>query len=326
MGKRMATTELKLKLEQWRAVLQAQSVAVIYGGVSAERDISKRSGQAVIAALMDEGLNVTGYDVQTLNELIQISAKHKVVFLALHGRWGEDGQVQAILQSLGVIFTGSGMAASALAMDKIRTKYVWQGAGLPTPFFKHLTAHNLDKLDWSAIPLPAMVKASHEGSSIGLFKVNSIDELKTGVQQALNLDTEVLVEQWVSGREFTFAILGGEVLPAIELKTQHDFYDFNAKYISSDTQYLCPVSLDEAVLSRLNDLVLEAFNVLGAQGIGRIDLMLDDKDQPWLIELNTLPGMTNMSLVPKAAKEYGLSYGELCIAILGQALDASNMA
>ncbi len=326
MGERMAATELKMKLKQWRAALQEQAIAVVYGGVSAERDISIRSGQAVTAALMDEGFDVTGYDVQTLNDLIQIATKHKVVFLALHGRWGEDGQVQAVLQSLGVVFTGSGMAASALAMDKIRTKYVWQGAGLPTPFFEHITAHRLDRLDWSAIPLPAMVKASHEGSSIGLFKVNSIDELKTSVQQALELDAEVLVEQWVSGREFTVAILGADVLPAIELKTQHAFYDFNAKYVTGDTQYLCPVTLDATVLTGLNKLVLQAFHILGAQGIGRMDVMLDEKGQPWLIELNTLPGMTNMSLVPKAAKAYGLSYGELCIAILGQALDAANMA
>ncbi|AHF00557.1 D-alanine--D-alanine ligase [Thiomicrospira aerophila AL3] len=322
----MATKYIIQQLLRWRERLEKESIAVLYGGVSAEREVSLRSGQSIVKALTEEGLNVTGYDVRSLNDLVDVAANHCLVFLALHGRWGEDGQVQAVLQSLGVVFTGSGMAASALAMDKIRTKYVWQGAGLPTPAFYRVNKASLTTLLWSNMPLPAMVKASHEGSSIGLFKVNTLDELKWAVEQALQLDDEVLVEQWVSGREFTFAILASEVLPAIELKTQHDFYDYDAKYVSGDTEYLCPVSLMQSELASMNELVLKAFDVLGAQGIGRIDIMLDEIGQPWLIELNTLPGMTDMSLVPKAAKHYGLSYGELCIAILGQAVDASPLA
>jgi D-alanine-D-alanine ligase len=322
----MAVDIMHSQIEAWRELLAGESIAVIYGGVSAEREISLRSGQAVLNALKHEGLSVAGYDVQTLDDLVHIAQNHTLVFMALHGRWGEDGQVQAVLQSLGVPFTGSGMAASALAMDKIRTKYVWQGAGLPTPHFQHISAKNLDDVDWLSIPLPAMVKASHEGSSIGLFKVNNLDELQSGVYKALTHDHEVLVEQWIAGREFTFAILGDTVLPAIELRTQHDFYDYDAKYVSGDTQYLCPADLKASQLVAFNALALRAFNILGASGIGRIDLMLDETQQPWLIELNTLPGMTDMSLVPKAAEVFGLSYGELCVAILGQALDAADLA
>lgn len=322
----MAVVLINSQLDAWRTRLADESIAVIYGGVSAEREISLRSGQAVLSALVHEGLPVTGYDVKTLDDLVCVAQNHTLVFMALHGRWGEDGQVQAVLQSLGIPFTGSDMAASALAMDKIRTKYVWQGAGLPTPYFQHISAKNLADVDWHSIPLPAMVKASHEGSSIGLFKVNTLDELQSGVHQALKHDPEVLVEQWVAGREFTFALLGDTVLPAIELRTQHDFYDYDAKYVSGDTQYLCPTDLTKSQLDTLNTLVLRAFNILGASGIGRIDLMLDESNQPWLIELNTLPGMTDMSLVPKAAKVFGLSYGELCVAILGQALDAADLA
>ncbi|WP_093448940.1 D-alanine--D-alanine ligase [Thiomicrospira sp. ALE5] len=322
----MAAANLNQRVASWRTKLQAQSIAVIYGGTSAERNISLKSGQAVVNAMLCEGLDAVGYDVSCLDDVVKAAKQHSLVFLALHGRWGEDGQVQAILQSLGVPFTGSHMAASALAMDKVRTKYVWQGAGLPTPQFYRICAADLAQIDWSAMPIPAMVKASHEGSSIGLFKVDSMQQLQSAVTEALSFDTEVLVEQWVSGREFTFSILGDQVLPAIELKTQHDFYDFEAKYVTGDTQYICPVNLSTELNARLAHLVWQAFEILGAKGVGRIDLMLDESGQPWLIELNTLPGMTDMSLVPKAAKQYGLSYGELCIAIAGLALDDSALA
>lgn len=326
MGKRMAATGLKEQISVWREALGSYDLAVLYGGISAERAVSLRSGQAIVKALKNEGLNVAGYDVASLEDVVAVARKHRLVFLALHGRWGEDGQIQAILKSLGVIFTGSGMPASALAMDKIRTKYVWHGAGLPSPAFFRLSAVDLDVIDWSLMPLPAMVKASHEGSSIGLYKAMSVDELKQSVTKALALDDEVLIEQWVEGREFTFSILGRAVLPAIELQTNHDFYDYDAKYVTGDTQYLCPVDLPEVELIKLNALVLQAFDVLGAKSLGRIDLIVDANNQPWLIELNTLPGMTDMSLVPKAAREYGLSYGELCIAILGYALDETRLA
>jgi len=294
-------------------------VAVLMGGVAAEREVSLRSGQAVLNGLLAAGVDAKAYDVTCITQLVDIAQHHDHAFIALHGRWGEDGQVQAILQSLRLPFTGSGMAASALAMDKLRTKLLWSGAGLATPRFVYSsTSHPID-LTALDMRFPLMVKPSHEGSSIGMRKVDNPEDLLDAIREAQRFDTEVLIEEFIQGREFTVALLNGRTLPMIELKTSHDFYDFDAKYQANDTQYICPCALDEASQDAINQLVLAGFAVLGAQGWGRMDVMLDQQNQPWLIELNTVPGMTEKSLVPKAAKQAGLSFEQLVVEILSGA-------
>jgi len=291
-------------------------VAVLMGGKAAERDVSLRSGQAVTKALQAQGVQATGLDVQSLEQLQTIAQQYDRAFIALHGRWGEDGVVQAILDDLGLPYTGSGLAASAVAMDKLRTKWMWLGAGLPTPKFIWVSADSPLDIDSFSIPFPVIVKPSHEGSSIGMRKVASLSELQEAVTYAQEYDSEVLIEQWITGREFTGAVLNDEALPLIELKTTHDFYDFEAKYQSNDTQYICPCGLDSGQEKALQALVLKAFKVLGAEGWGRVDLMLDEGNQPWLIELNSVPGMTDHSLVPMAAKATGRSFEALVVEIL----------
>lgn len=296
-------------------------VAVLMGGVAAEREVSLRSGQAITQALQRAGVDAHGLDVTRLEQLVEISQCYDRAFIALHGRWGEDGQVQAILQSLAMPFTGSQMAASALAMDKLRTKWLWRGAGLSTPDFVQVSQFQPLDLENFDLCFPLIVKPSHEGSSIGMRKVYNVEELQQAVEFAQQYDSEVLIEQWVTGREFTVGVLNGQVLPAIELKTTHDFYDYSAKYQSNDTQYICPCDLSQPLQNQIDQLVLRGFEVIGAKGWGRMDLLVDDNNQAWLIELNTVPGMTDHSLVPKAAKVMGLSFEELVVEILKTSLN-----
>ncbi|HEY9017048.1 D-alanine--D-alanine ligase [Thiomicrospira sp.] len=296
-------------------------VAVLMGGVAAEREVSLRSGQAITQALQRAGVDAHGLDVTRLEQLVEISQSYDRAFIALHGRWGEDGQVQAILQSLAMPFTGSQMAASALAMDKLRTKWLWRGAGLSTPDFVQVSQFQPLDLENFNLSFPLIVKPSHEGSSIGMRKVYNPEELQQAVEFAQQYDNEVLIEQWITGREFTVGVLNGRVLPTIELKTTHDFYDYSAKYQSNDTQYLCPCELSQSLQEQIDQLVLRGFDVVGAKGWGRMDLLVDDNHQAWLIELNTVPGMTDHSLVPKAAKVMGLSFEELVVEILKTSLN-----
>ncbi len=291
-------------------------VAVLMGGKSAEREVSLKSGQAVTIALQSQGVDATALDVKSLEDIQSIAQNYDRAFIALHGRWGEDGVVQAILEDLGVPYTGSGMAASAVAMDKLRTKWLWLGAGLPTPKFIWVSDSLPLDIDSFSIPFPVIVKPSHEGSSIGMRKVVNKTELVDAVAFAQQYDSEILIEQWITGREYTVGMLNNEPLPLIELKTTHDFYDFEAKYQSNDTQYICPCDLDHETQQKIQSLVLKAFNVIGAKGWGRVDLMLDECNQPWLIELNSVPGMTDHSLVPMAAKAAGLSFEKLVLEIL----------
>ncbi len=291
-------------------------VAVLMGGKAAEREVSLRSGQAVTKALQAQGIDASALDVTSLEDIQAIAKHYDRAFIALHGRWGEDGVVQAILEDLGVPYTGSGMAASAVAMDKLRTKWMWLGAGLPTPKFIWVSDSLPLEIDSFSIPFPVIVKPSHEGSSLGMRKVTNKVELVDAVAFAQQYDSEVLIEQWITGREYTVAVLNNEALPLIELKTTHDFYDFDAKYQSNDTQYICPCDLDNNTQQKIQALVLQAFNVIGTKGWGRVDLMLDEQNQPWLIELNTVPGMTGHSLVPMAAKAAGLSFENLVVEIL----------
>ncbi len=294
-------------------------VAVLMGGRAAEREVSLRSGQAVSAALIRQGIEAVAVDVSTLHDLIKVAQNFDMAFIALHGRWGEDGCVQAILEDLNFPYTGSGVAASAIAMDKLRTKWLWQGMGLNTPDFVWVSEQNPLDLKAFSIPFPVMVKPAHEGSSIGMRKVDTLAELAEAVAYAQQYDSDVLIEQWITGREYTGAIVSGEALPLIELKTAHDFYDFEAKYGSNETEYVCPCGLPAGLERTLQHLVSQAFDCVGAYGWGRVDLLLDKQNVPWLIELNTVPGMTDHSLVPMAARVAGYSFEQLVVRILQSA-------
>lgn len=291
-------------------------VAVLMGGWSAEREISLRSGREVLAGLQARGVDAhaldAGRDVITALE----RGDYDRAFVALHGRGGEDGVIQAGLELLGMPYTGSGVLGSALAMDKLRSKQVWRGAGLPTPEYMELRPDtDLDDVV-AALGLPLIVKPAHEGSSIGMTRVNSADALAAARDEAARFDGDILAERWITGEEYTVSLLGNEVLPSIRLETPRTFYDFAAKYEADDTRYHCPCGLEGDALAELNALSVEAFRVLGGRGWGRVDVMRDARGAFWLLEVNTIPGMTDHSLVPMAAAAAGLSFEELVWRIL----------
>lgn len=294
-------------------------IAVLMGGTSAERAVSLKSGQAVYTALQQSGADVIAIDVQAhaIEQLTNVD--FDVAFIALHGRGGEDGTIQGVLEWLNKPYTGSGVMASALAMDKWRTKLIWQAAGLPTPKAFLLNENS----DWSQLiselNADAIVKPAREGSSIGMRKVHTAEELQNSFDFAREYDGLVLAESWVKGAEFTVAIVDGKALPAIQLKTSHAFYDYDAKYQANDTQYLLPCGLSAEKEQELQQLALKAFDVIGGQGWGRIDVMQDQNEQFWLLEANTSPGMTDHSLVPMAAAAVGMSFSELVVHLLTEA-------
>ncbi len=238
------------------------------------------------------------------------------MFIALHGRFGEDGTVQGILEWLGIPYTGSGVLASALAMDKLRTKRLWLAEGLPTPPYEVLTKETNLRAVARKLGLPLMVKPANEGSSIGMSKVLAAAGLEEAYALAVNYDPVVIAEKFVDGAELTVGILGEQVLPIIKLETPRDFYDYDAKYIADDTRYLIPCGLSEKKEKELQTLCMKAFRTLGCEGWGRVDLMLNRRGRPYLLEVNTVPGMTDHSLVPMAARAAGLSYPDLCLRIL----------
>ena len=295
-------------------------VALLLGGQSAEREISLKSGQAVLAALQRRGVAVTPIDPdpQVLAYLAQGGFDR--VFIMLHGRGGEDGQIQGALETLGLPYTGSGVLGSALGMDKYRCKLAWQGAGLPTAEFALLRGEG-DLARAAALGFPLMIKPTHEGSSIGMARVGDAAQLAAAWREAARFDRLVLAERWISGPEFTCAILGGEALPLIRLETPRSFYDYHAKYFAEDTRYLCPCGLSAEDEARLRALSLAAFDTVGARGWGRVDLMLDGAGNPYLLEINTVPGMTDHSLVPMAARARGLDFDELVWRILEASLE-----
>lgn len=292
-------------------------VAVMMGGNSAERDISLESGQAVLEALLNKGIDAHEIDVRG-NEFFKELVSHYFdrVFIALHGRGGEDGTVQGGLDSLELAYTGSGVLGSALAMDKCRSKWIWQSLGLPTPNFTEVHEHS----DWQAIGsslgLPLMVKPVREGSSFGASKVTETDQLEAAWHAAYQYDDQVMAECWIEGAEYTAPILEDEILPLIKLETPREFYDYQAKYEDDSTQYICPCGLERSREKILGELALKAFKAVGASGWGRVDLLLDSDEQPWLIEVNTVPGMTSHSLVPMAAKQAGINFDDLVLRIL----------
>lgn len=296
-------------------------VAVLAGGDSAERSVSLKSGAAVHQALRQLGLIAELVD--TAESGVETLKGFEVAFIALHGRGGEDGVIQGVLEHLGVPYTGSGVMASAIGMDKVRTKQLWKGAGLPTPpFFVASAAAGPEHVDAVAtLGFPLIVKPSHEGSSIGMAKVDNPSELADALETARRYDREVLVEAWVNGPEYTVAIVDDRALPSIRLRTPNAFYDFEAKYQANTTEYLCPAGLSDEDEQALRELSLRAFNVVGCRGWGRVDVMRDDQGHWQLLEVNTVPGMTDHSLVPMAAKATGDDFATLVARILLEAVD-----
>lgn len=292
-------------------------VAVLMGGTAAEREVSLRSGAAVLAALQAQGVDAHGIDFTGGESLMQLlKSGFDRVFIALHGRGGEDGQLQGALQTIAMPYTGSGVLGSALGMDKLRCKQLWHGAGLPTPKFLRVSENSDFNAVVHELGLPLMVKPAHEGSSIGMSKVTDPAQLASAVRQAADRDDVVLVESWVTGREYTVAILNGVALPPIRLETPNDFYDYEAKYQTNTTRYHCPCGLSAVDEARLQQLALQAFTLAGTSGWGRVDVMEDQRGNFWLLEVNTVPGMTDHSLVPMAAKAAGLSFDALVWQIL----------
>jgi len=293
-------------------------VAVLFGGKSAEREVSLKSGAAVLAALRRSGVDAYAFDPAVQNLQAIVDEGFDRAFIALHGRFGEDGTVQGALELIGVPYTGCGVLASALGMAKWRTKLVWKAAGLPIPDFELLTADS----DWDAVVqrlgLPLFVKPANEGSSVGISKVKQASELQAAYELAARYDSLVLVESFVDGQEVQFPIVGGKVLPSIRIETPHEFYDYDAKYLADDTRYTCP-GLPEEMERRFAEIVLRSFQVLGCRGWARVDLIIDKSGQPYFLEMNTSPGMTDHSLVPMGARQAGISFEQLVLQILEEA-------
>ena len=295
-------------------------VAVLMGGTSAEREVSLNSGAAVLAALISAGVDAHGIDARddVLGQLTQ--GKFDRVFIVLHGRGGEDGSMQGALQILGLPYTGSGILGCSVSMDKLKTKQIWQGMGLPTPAFA--TVKNEKELLQAVndLGLPLMLKPALEGSSIGISKITSIDDIQSAWDEASQYGCEVLAEAWVEGSEYTASILNNTPLPLIRLETPHAIYDYDAKYRSDTTGYFIPCGLDEEKEKEFQTLAVKAFKAVGADGWGRVDFMCDKAGKPYLIEVNTVPGMTDHSLVPMAAKARGIDFQKLVMSILEETL------
>jgi len=300
----------QMKITNWGRV------AVLMGGNSAERPISLKSGNAVLAALLRRGVDAFGIDVgaDVLERLIQEKANR--VFIALHGRGGEDGTIQGALEILNLPYTGSGVLGSALGMDKCRAKQLWDGIGLPTPPFRVLAPTTNWEQVAAELGLPLAVKPVREGSSLGITRVDDAGALREAYVTARAFDHVVIAERWIIGREYTVGILGDMPLPVIELRTTRDFYDYYAKYEANDTRYHIPCGLTTAEETQLQEVALQAFTILGCGGWGRVDIMRDHDGAPWLLEVNTAPGMTDHSLVPMAARALGIDFDELVMRIL----------
>ncbi|MBE5215097.1 D-alanine--D-alanine ligase [Pectobacterium sp. A535-S3-A17] len=303
-----------------------EKVAVLLGGTSAEREVSLLSGQAVLAGLKEAGINAHAVDTRDVSVTTLKEQGFTKVFIALHGRGGEDGTLQGVLEFLGLPYTGSGVMASALTMDKLRTKQVWQTVGLPVSPYVALdrrqyseTAANALLAKFTHLGLPLIVKPSREGSSVGMSKVNTLSELPAALEEAFRHDDDVLVEKWLSGPEYTVAILGDDVLPSIRIQPAGTFYDYEAKYLSDDTQYFCPSGLPDEQEQALAGLAMAAYRAVDCSGWGRVDFMLDSDGAFYLLEVNTSPGMTSHSLVPMAARQRGLTFSQLVVKILGLA-------
>ena len=296
-------------------------VAVLMGGISAEREVSLLSGAAVLQGLLAKGIDAHSIDATPSNiDQLQPQGFDRA-FIVLHGRWGEDGVVQGALEAIGLPYTGSGVLGCALAMDKVRTKQIWQQINLPTADYRVLQRREdliglIDELG-----LPLFLKPAREGSSVGVAKVKHADELELAYEKAALAGDDVLAERFINGAELTVSILNDKALPVIELRTDNEFYDYQAKYESNDTQYLCPAKIKPGLTKKIQEMSLSAFRALDCSVWGRVDLMLDESGAPLLLEVNTVPGMTSHSLVPMAAAEQGLDFSSLVCAILETTLE-----
>lgn len=306
-------------------------VGVLLGGRSGEREISLMSGNGVLEALISKGVDAHPFDPGLRCPTELINENFDRIFISLHGRYGEDGTIQGLLELLGLPYTGSGVLASALAIDKIATKLVWLSSGLSTPEFQELKADS----DWNAVVkhlgLPLIVKPAHEGSSLGLTKVKSVEELPAAYQLAAGMDKKVIAETCIVGDELTCPLVGfgadAEALPVIKIIPPEANYDFHNKYFSDETKYLCPTDLAPEVNAAVQELALAAYRALGCKTWGRADVMLDQKTgKPYLLEMNTSPGMTSHSLVPMAAKAAGVEYAELVLWVISQTLNIKGVA
>lgn len=311
-------------------VLQIQNpaefgrVAVVMGGVAAERDVSLNSGAAVLTALQAQGVDAHGFDLQQGNLQDLLTGGFNRVFNIVHGRGGEDGALQGALDLAGIPYTGMGSAAAAVSMDKLTTKAVWASHRLPTPGYHHMTAAEQADAVVAELGVPLMVKPAREGSSIGMARVESAAELAEAWAAAAEFDPRVVVEQWITGAEYTAAILQDTVLPTIRLETPNAFYDYQAKYLADTTGYHCPSGLSDRLEEQARLVAAKAFEVLGCTGWGRIDFMVDQQGKIWLLEANGVPGMTDHSLVPMAAKAAGADFNELVWRILETSFPAIN--
>lgn len=294
-------------------------VAVLFGGSGAEREISLLSGNAVLKALQSKGVDAHAFDPAEKSLCVLKDEWFQRAFIALHGRGGEDGTLQGALETLGVPYTGSGVMASAISMDKWRTKLIWLAHGLPTPSYRILRADT----DWADVVadlgLPIFVKPAHEGSSVGATKVTESGHLQAAWELAARYDSLVLAEEFVAGQELTCAFLGDRALPVVRIVPPGGNYDYQNKYFSDETRYFCPSGLAPEVEARIQADVMESANILGCRGWGRADLILRDNGQAQLLEMNTSPGMTGHSLVPMAARAAGIGFEDLCLRILERA-------
>ena len=291
-------------------------VAVLFGGKSAEREVSLKSGAAVLAALRRAGVDAHAFDPAS-NDLHELKEQgYDRVFIALHGRYGEDGTVQGALELMGIPYTGSGVMASALGMDKWRSKLVWSAAGLPIPKYLMLRADFDAAAVVRELGLPLFVKPACEGSSVGISKVKTVEGLATAYAEAVQHDSLVIAESFVGGGEYTAAILGDTALPVIRIIPANEFYDFDAKYLSDDTRYLCPCGLSAEQEAEMQALAKQAFALIGGQGWGRVDFLMSTDGKPYVLEANTSPGMTDHSLVPMAARNAGISFEQLVVQVL----------
>ena len=304
--------------------LKYGKVAVLMGGVSAEREVSLKSGKAILDALVSRDINAQGVDANPDNIGSLKAQGFDRAFVALHGRWGEDGVVQGALEAIGMPYTGSGVLGCALAMDKVRSKQVWQSLGLPTAKYRVLKSEaDLDGLI-EELGLPLFLKPAREGSSVGVGKVVEADDLLEAYQVTAKIGDDVLAEQFIDGAELTCGLLNGQPLPIVRMSTGNEFYDYEAKYLSDDTQYFCPAGLSAELENDIRVLAKRAFDALGCSEWGRVDVMLTSVQKPLLLEVNTVPGMTTHSLVPMAAKANGLEFSELVIEILAQTLEKNS--
>lgn len=299
-------------------MLKFGKVAVLFGGKSDEREISIKSGSAVLAALLRQGVDAYAFDPanQELSELMQFDR----AFIALHGRFGEDGTIQGALELMGIPYTGSGVMASSVGMDKWRTKLLWRASGVITPDFEMLDAETDFDAVCQRLGLPLFVKPANEGSSIGISKVKKTSDLANAYALAAKSDPLVMAEKFIGGGEYTVGILGDVALPIIRIVPKNEYYDYEAKYLSDDTEYHCPSGLDATLEKQIQQEAVYAFKILGCSGWGRVDFLMDEDGKHYFLEVNTSPGMTDHSLVPMAAKVAGMNFDALVIAILSQTL------